>query len=89
MIQFAASIQVEESVREPLMYYQNYVNHTLNLLEAMARYHVRNFIYSSTAAVYGIPAQIPVNETAPSATYQSLWDLQSYGRTGFERLGRG
>ena len=62
---FAASIQVEESVREPLAYYRNNVVNTLNLLEAMREAGVRRFIYSSTAAVYGIPEQIPVDETAP------------------------
>jgi UDP-glucose 4-epimerase len=65
VIHFAASIQVEESVREPLNYYQNNVANTLNLLATMDRCGVRNFIYSSTAAVYGIPEKIPVSETAP------------------------
>ncbi|MDA8123799.1 MAG: UDP-glucose 4-epimerase GalE [Deltaproteobacteria bacterium] len=65
VIHFAASIQVEESVREPLAYYRNNVVHTLNLLEAMRETGVGRLIYSSTAAVYGIPEQIPVDETAP------------------------
>jgi UDP-glucose 4-epimerase len=65
VIHFAASIQVEESVREPLHYYRNNVVNTLNLLEAMVRQGIMNFIYSSTAAVYGIPGKIPVSETAP------------------------
>ncbi len=64
---FAASIQVEESVREPLAYYRNNVINTLNLLEAMREAGVRRFIYSSTAAVYGIPEKIPVDEQAPLA----------------------
>jgi UDP-glucose 4-epimerase len=65
VIHFAASIQVEESVREPLKYYQNNVVNSIHLLEAMIRHGIRNFIYSSTAAVYGIPEKIPVDETAP------------------------
>ncbi len=65
VIHFAASIQVEESVREPLAYYRNNVINTLNLLEAMGEAGVRRFLYSSTAAVYGIPARIPVDEQAP------------------------
>jgi len=64
VMHFAASIQVEESVREPLKYYQNNVANTLILLAAMDRCNVRNFVYSSTAAVYGIPETIPVSETA-------------------------
>ena len=67
VLHFAASIQVEESVREPLAYYRNNVINTLNLLEAMAKTGVQRFIYSSTAAVYGIPEKIPVNEEAPLA----------------------
>ncbi len=65
VMHFAASIQVEESVREPLAYYRNNVINTLNLLEAMREAGVRRFIYSSTAAVYGIPERIPVDEQAP------------------------
>ncbi|MBN2438885.1 MAG: UDP-glucose 4-epimerase GalE [Deltaproteobacteria bacterium] len=65
VMHFAASIQVDESVREPLAYYRNNVIHTLNLLEAMHEAGVWRFIYSSTAAVYGIPERIPVDEQAP------------------------
>jgi UDP-glucose 4-epimerase len=65
VMHFAASIQVEESVREPLAYYRNNVVNTLNLLEAMREAGVRRLIYSSTAAVYGIPEKIPVDETTP------------------------
>jgi UDP-glucose 4-epimerase len=65
VIHFAASIQVEESVREPLKYYGNNVANSLNLLDAMDRCGIRNLVYSSTAAVYGIPETIPVPETAP------------------------
>ena len=67
VIHFAASIQVEESVRKPLNYYRNNVINTLNLLEAMRETGVRRLIYSSTAAVYGIPVKIPVDEQAPLA----------------------
>lgn len=65
VIHFAASIQVEESVREPLAYYRNNVAATMGLLESMAEHGVRNLVYSSTAAVYGNSAVIPVDETAP------------------------
>lgn len=64
VIHLAASIQVEESVRKPLEYYRNNVVNTLNLLNAMAATDVNCLIYSSTAAVYGIPEKIPVNENA-------------------------
>ena len=65
VIHFAASIQVEESVRKPLKYYRNNVANTLNLLDAMDRNGIRNFIYSSSAAVYGIPDKLLVDEAVP------------------------
>jgi len=65
VMHFAASIQVEESVREPLKYYRNNVINTLNLLESMRGHGVEYLVYSSTAAVYGIPSNIPVDEAAP------------------------
>jgi UDP-glucose 4-epimerase len=75
VMHFAASIQVEESVREPLAYYRNNVINSLNLLEAMDRQGVRNLIYSSTAAVYGMPEKMPVDETMP------LVPINPYGMT--------
>jgi UDP-glucose 4-epimerase len=75
VIHFAASIQVEESVREPLKYYHNNVANSLNLLEAMEKQGVRNLIYSSTAAVYGMPETMPVVETMPTAP------INPYGMT--------
>lgn len=65
LMHFAASIQVEESVREPLMYYRNNVANTLNLLEAMVNNGIRYLVYSSTAAVYGMPEAMPVTEETP------------------------
>jgi UDP-glucose 4-epimerase len=65
VMHFAAHIQVEESVRYPLMYYHNNTMNTLTLLEVLMAARVHNFIFSSTAAVYGIPVKVPVNEDAP------------------------
>jgi UDP-glucose 4-epimerase len=62
VIHFAASIQVEESTRKPLAYYRNNVANTLNLLDAMTENEVKYLIYSSTAAVYGVPEKMPVVE---------------------------
>src|SRR5512135_224485 len=59
---FAASIVVEESVRDPLKYYRNNFCNALNLIRACLEHHVDKFIFSSTAAVYGIPAENPVTE---------------------------
>jgi UDP-glucose 4-epimerase len=65
IMHFAALIQVEESVREPLKYYRNNIINTLNILEVMKKNKVKNLIFSSTAAVYGIPEKIPITEDAP------------------------
>lgn len=66
VMHFAASIQVEESLKEPLLYYRNNVINTVNLLDVMLINRINHFIYSSTAAVYGIPKKLPVDESAPS-----------------------
>lgn len=65
VMHFAASIVVNESVSNPLKYYSNNTSNTINLLNAMIKYKVNNFIFSSTAAVYGIPDKIPVTEDDP------------------------
>lgn len=55
---------VGESGEKPLEYYQNNVVSTLNLLQAMRKHRVRNFVYSSSATVYGEPDKTPIPETA-------------------------
>ena len=66
VMHFAAKVVVPESVREPLMYYENNTVGTLNLLKVMEEYGVRYLIFSSTAAVYGIPDEVPVKEDSPT-----------------------
>ena len=75
VMHFAAYIVVPESVREPLKYYRNNVINTINLLEVMEEFGVDKFIFSSSAAVYGIPEEIPVPEGAP------LNPINPYGET--------
>lgn len=65
VIHFAAHIVVDESVRNPVKYYRNNFVNALNLIDACVRNNVSNFIFSSTAAVYGIPEKIPVTENSP------------------------
>ncbi len=67
VLHFAAHIVVPESVSDPLKYYGNNTRNTLRLLEMCARHGVERFVFSSTAAVYGIPEIIPVGEEAPLA----------------------
>ena len=62
---FAASIVVQESVADPIKYYRNNFANTLNLLGVCVAHGIDKFIFSSTAAVYGIPSDDPVREEAP------------------------
>jgi UDP-glucose 4-epimerase len=66
VLHFAASIIVPESVENPLKYYANNTINTIELIRCAVQHGVRNFIFSSTAAVYGIPEEVPVKETTPT-----------------------
>lgn len=69
VIHFAASKAVGESVEKPLEYYSNNIKNTLVLLETMRKYNVKNFVFSSSATVYGDPHTCPILEDFPlSAT---------------------
>jgi UDP-glucose 4-epimerase len=67
VMHFAASIEVGESVKLPIKYYLNNTGNLLNTVDVMVRENVEIMIFSSTAAVYGIPSQVPVTESAPLA----------------------
>jgi UDP-glucose 4-epimerase len=76
VMHFASYIQVGESAQKPAEYYQNNLVNTLNLLEVMREFDVSNFIFSSTAAVYGRPLMLgPISENHP------LLPINVYGRT--------
>jgi UDP-glucose 4-epimerase len=66
IVHFAASIVVPESVADPLSYYRNNTMNTCLLLDAAVAGGVKHFIFSSTAAVYGNPAHLPLREDAPT-----------------------
>ncbi len=65
VLHFAALSVVADSVQRPLDYFENNVGGTLSILRAMAAASVRRLVFSSTAAVYGTPASLPIEETAP------------------------
>jgi UDP-glucose-4-epimerase GalE len=65
VMHFAAWLAVGESVQNPIGYYQNNVTGTLSVLAAMREAGVKRFIFSSTCAVYGEPASVPIVETLP------------------------
>jgi UDP-glucose-4-epimerase GalE len=75
VIHFASHALVEESWRNPHKYYHDNILYALNLLESMRRFEVRPIVFSSTCATYGVPAQIPIDETAP------LHPVNPYGVT--------
>ncbi len=64
IIHFAGSIVVPESVEKPLKYYENNTVKSRSLIESAVKGGVRHFIFSSTAATYGIPDHVPIQETA-------------------------
>jgi UDP-glucose 4-epimerase len=66
ILHFAGSVVVPDSVRDPLGYYRNNTMTTRNLIEAAVSAGVHQFIFSSTAAVYGNPENVPVAEDAPT-----------------------
>lgn len=75
VMHFASFIQVGESVRRPDMYYRNNLSNTLNLLDAMVAHDVKHFIFSSTAAVFGEPDYVPIDEAHPNRP------VNPYGRS--------
>ena len=64
VIHFAAFSLVEESTKNPAKYYKNNVTGSINLLDAMHKYNVNKIVFSSTAATYGEPEEIPIKETS-------------------------
>jgi UDP-glucose-4-epimerase GalE len=75
VMHFAAWLSVPDSVRDPTGYYRNNVGGTLATLEAMAAEGCRQFVFSSTCAVYGEPVETPISETHPTAP------INAYGQT--------
>lgn len=68
VIHFAGLKAVGESCAKPVEYYRNNIDSTLTLLEAMKRHGVNNFIFSSSATVYGTPETVPLVETMPTGS---------------------
>lgn len=75
VLHFAALIEVGESVKDPASFYDNNVVGALTLLSASLAAGVEAFVFSSTCATYGLPEQVPMDETHPQAP------INPYGRT--------
>lgn len=82
VLHFAAASQVGESMKEPLLYYENNLCATVALLRSMRRHEVGRIVFSSSAAVYGEPDAVPIPEESPKAP------TNTYGETklAMERL---
>ena len=68
VIHFAGLKAVGESVEKPLMYYENNLISTINLLDLMKEYNVKKIVFSSSATVYGNPKSLPIKEDFPLST---------------------
>jgi len=75
IIHFAALKAVGESSEQPLRYFQNNFNSTLNMLEAAKEFGVKNFIFSSSCTVYGNAKELPVTEETPFQRVESPYGL--------------
>ena len=75
VIHLAGFKSVNESILNPLLYYHNNVVSTINLLNIMKKYNCKNFIFSSSATVYGNPNKLPITESFP------IKPINPYGRT--------
>jgi UDP-glucose 4-epimerase len=75
VMHFAAFISVGESVEKPLLYYRNNTAGAMSLLLAMENADVKRFVFSSTAATYGQPEEMPIYETTPQKP------INPYGRS--------
>jgi UDP-glucose 4-epimerase len=75
VLHFAGLKAVGESVAKPMLYYDNNVNGTLRLIEAMTNSGVRTLVFSSSATVYGMPETVPIDEDFPTSP------INPYGRT--------
>ena len=89
VLHFAALSLVGESVERPEIYYRNNVCGTLNLLEAMREAGTGRLVFSSTAAVYGEPEEVPIQGDGPDPADQSVRELQARGRQAHRRRLRG
>ena len=78
VIHFAGLKSVAESVVEPIKYYETNVNGTLVLIDAMKNAGVFSILFSSSATVYGEPAQVPVDETFPTGATSSPYGTSKY-----------
>tara|TARA_Y100001970_G_scaffold294333_1_gene450869 strand:- start:4349 stop:5362 length:1014 start_codon:yes stop_codon:yes gene_type:complete len=76
VIHLAGAKSVNESVKNPLIYFENNVGGSLKLFKIMDEYNVRSIVFSSSATVYGIPKELPLKESMPTSE-----PTNAYGKT--------
>ena len=81
VIHFAGLKAVGESCHKPLEYYRNNLISTLNLLKVMKKHGCRNFVFSSSATVYGQPKSVPIKEDFPLSTNAMSFSLNTTQHT--------
>jgi UDP-glucose 4-epimerase len=82
VMHFAAYAYVGESVTDPAKYYQNNLVGTITLLDVMREHNIRNLVFSSTCATYGMPQQIPIDEKHP----QNPINPYGFSKLAMERI---
>ncbi|MBV6433588.1 MAG: UDP-glucose 4-epimerase [Bryobacteraceae bacterium] len=87
VVHLAGYIFVGESVKEPSKYYRNNFANSLNLLDEMAAAGVRDIVFSSTAAVYGAPAEVPIPEDAPKIPINPYGESKRFVEQALEWYG--
>jgi UDP-glucose 4-epimerase len=82
VMHFAANALVGESMRDPSKYFRNNICNGLNLLDAMVAARVQQIVFSSTCAIFGLPEQLPIEETTPACP------INPYGESklAFEKI---
>ena len=75
VIHFAAYKSVEESVKDPLLYFENNINSLVNLLKCVQEFKVPNFVFSSSCTVYGDADEMPVTESTPLMPAESPYGM--------------
>ncbi|MEO5668437.1 MAG: UDP-glucose 4-epimerase GalE [Bdellovibrionota bacterium] len=94
ILHFAAHLEVEESMREPAKYYDNNFKNSSVLIATASEYLVKNFVFSSTCAIYGSPAKNPVDEDCPKdplnpygkSKLMTEWYLEDLVRAGKTKM---
>ena len=88
VVHLAGYAQVGESIADPGLYYANNIRDGVTLLECMRRNGVRDIVFSSSAAVYGVPAAVPITEDQPRAPINPYGETKAWMESALEAYAR-